>query len=307
MPPQLEIHHGRGPSPASIVRWVGMGVLALVAVVLAFQSYYTVQAGHVAVATLFGDVVEQPYGEGFHFPVNPLYEWHLYDAREKTHLESAEVPSQDQLSTQIDVSVQYRVNRVMAAHMLRDVGTAEQAKQVHLVPALRSLVREQGKTVKRAEDFFQEQTQARLQTAIFDGLQAYLAPKGIEVTAVLLRDIRLPPFILKAIEQKKEREQAVERQKAELDRFRYEQEQSVARAEAERRAAEEEAARRRVLAEAQAYEIRQINEAISDNPTYLQLQAIEALKAMSKDPAAKLYFIDSDSPNPVPLMHIGDR
>jgi hypothetical protein len=31
------------------------------------------------------------------------------------------------------------------------------------------------------------------------------------------------------------------------------------------------------------------------------------LKAMSKDPAAKLYFMDSNSPQPLPLMHLGER
>ncbi len=45
-----------------------------------------------------------------------------------------------------------------------------------------------------------------------------LEPKGIIVSAVLIRDITLPPFIVQAIEQKKEREQAVERERAELER-----------------------------------------------------------------------------------------
>ena len=50
-----------------------------------------------------------------------------------------------------------------------------------------------------------------------------------------------------------------------------------------------------------------INEAVSSNPAYLKLQALEALKQMAKDPAAKIYFLDSDSPQPLPLMHIGDK
>ena len=37
------------------------------------------------------------------------------------------------------------------------------------------------------------------------------------MTAVLIRDITLPPFIVEAIEKKKEREQAVERERAELE------------------------------------------------------------------------------------------
>jgi hypothetical protein len=31
------------------------------------------------------------------------------------------------------------------------------------------------------------------------------------------------------------------------------------------------------------------------------------LKAISKDPASKIYFLDGSSPSPLPLMHLGDR
>ncbi len=296
-----------GFSPGRYVMPTIVGVVVLALLVVVFNSYYSVPAGHVAVATLFGKIKQEPYQEGFHFPVNPLYEWHLYDGRQKTHSETAQVPTQDQLQTRIAVSVQYRVVKRQTPQILAETGTARDMVAVHLVPKLRSLLREQGKTIKRAEDFFQEQTQDRLQTGLLTGLKDYLGPKGIEVEAVLLRDIDLPAFITKAIESKKEREQAVERQKAELERFRYEQQEAVAFAEAERSAAEQKAATRRLLADAQAYEIRKITEAISDDPTYLQLQSLEALKAISKEPAAKIYFLNGDSPQPLPLMHLGER
>ncbi len=43
-----------------------------------------------------------------------------------------------------------------------------------------------------------------------------------------------------------------------------------------------------VIADAQAYEIEKINTAIGNNPNYVKLQALEALKAISKDPASKM-------------------
>ncbi len=210
------------------------GTVAVIAIVVVssliwFFFVKTVPPGRVGVATLFGSVVPEGYTQGIHVPVNPLYSWTMFDAREKTHLETANVPSQD-----------------------------------------------------------------------------YLQPKGITVTAVLIRDITLPPFIVEAIERKKEREQAVERERAELERVRTELQQQVARAEAGRQASEEEAARKRILADAQAYEITQINNAIAKNPAYIQLQSLEALKAISKDPASKMYFMDGSSPNPLPLLHLGD-
>lgn len=282
-------------------------IVIVIIVALGTMIFKSIPAGHVGVATFFGKVQENTYAEGLHFPINPLYKWTVYDARQKTHIEKATMPSQDQLTTNIDVSVQYRVNKDMAASILQDTGSAEQSVQVHLVPKLRSLLREQGKTVKRAEDFFLEQTQHLLQDSLTMGLKDFLHTKGLTVESVLIRDIRLPTFILKAIEAKKEREQEVEKQKAELERFKTEQEQLLVQAEATRLAAEEEAKQIELLADARAYEIKKINEATASNPAYIQLQALKALQAISKDPAAKIYFLNSDSPMPLPLMHMGDN
>lgn len=284
-----------------------IAVVVIGAIVLIGMNFYkTVPPGRVGVATLFGKVQPEGFAQGLHIPVNPLYKWTLFDAREKTHLETASVPSQDQLQTKLDVSVQYRIDGVMAPLILEGTGNEEAAVRVHLIPKLRSLLREQGKSIERAEDFFQEATQETLQTALTEGMKEFLAPKGISVTAVLIRDITLPPFIVEAIEKKKEREQAVERERAELERVRTELQQEVARAEAGREAATQEAERKKILADATAYEIAQINNAIAQNPAYIQLQSLEALKSISKDPASKMYFMDGDSAMPLPLMHLGD-
>ncbi len=285
---------------------VTIAVVVLLLAVVGSQFVKTVPEGQVGVATLFGNVQPDGYTQGLHFPINPLYRWTIFDARQKTHLETANVPSQDQLQTRLDVSVQYRIDINMAPDILVQTGDPASAVRVHLIPKLRSLLREQGKSVKRAEDLFIASTQETLQTGLTDGLTEYLAPYGIVVSAVLIRDITLPPFIVAAIEQKKEREQAVERERAELERVRTELQQQVARAKAGEEAAEAEAARKRILADATAYEITQINNAIANNPAYIQLQSLEALKAISKDPASKIYFMDGSSPSPLPLMHLGD-
>ena len=148
------------------------------------------------------------------------------------------MPSQDQLTTSVDVSIKFRINGADAPRMLQETGTFEDAVRVQIQPKLRSAVREQGKSIARAEDFFLQETQENLQTAIFETMREYLEPRGIICLDILIRDISLPPFITRAIESKKEREQEVEKQKAELERFRTEQQQKIAQAQAEREAAE---------------------------------------------------------------------
>ena len=284
-----------------------IGVLLVLMFWFGSSMYQKVPAGYVGVATLFGEVKKEPFEEGLHVPVNPFYEWYFYDVRQKSHLEEANVPSQDQLQTKIQVSVQFRLQGENAPKILQETGQAQDVLIVHIVPKLRSLMREQGKTIRRAEDSFLEETQQNMQTSLLEGLKDYLGSKGVSVEAVLIRDISLPPFIIKAIESKKEREQEVEKQKAELERFTTEQQQKVELAKAESEAAKEQALKKRLLADAQAYEIEKINTAIGDNPNYVKLQALEALKSISKDPASKIYFMDGNSPSPLPLMNIGSK
>jgi len=302
----FKFNHDTPEIPPGLIKLVPVILVLLIIGLGLYWSVRIVPAGHVGVATLFGSVIDEPYESGMHFPVNPMYSWRIYDVRQKTHQETAGVPSQDQLTTQIDVSVQYRLTASMAPSILKDTGTPEQTIQVHLVPRVRSLLREQGKSIERAEDFFQEQTQQMLQTNLESGLQTALADKGITIQDVLIRDITLPARLISQIEQKKEVEQQAERQKAELMRFETEQQQQVVAAQAARQAAEQEAEQRKLLADAQAYEITRINEAIAQNPAYIQLEALKALKEMSKDPASKLYFLNSDSPQPLPLMNMGE-
>lgn len=292
-------------SKSNITLIIGIIIVFLV-VMFGSRFVKTIPAGHAGVATLFGEIVDESYGSGLHFPVNPLYEWFLYDIREDTITERAQVPSQDQLQTTIDVSVRFSINESEVPTTYQQFGSKERIVEKQLVPALRSILREAGKTIPRAEDFFLEETQARIQTDLINSLRTDLEPKGLNIDRVLIRSIDLPPFIMRAIEAKKEREQEVEKQKAELERFRTEQQQKIAQAQAEREAAEEQAARVQVLADARAYEIRQLNDAIAQNPAYLQLQALDALKEISKNPSSKIYFLNGDSPEPLPLMNVGD-
>ena len=281
----------------------------VVVAILAFGSRFfkAVPAGHVSVATLFGKVVDRPYESGLHIPVNPLYNWYDYDIRSDTITETASVPSQDQLLTQMDVSVKFRVNAADTPNTLASYGDKDRLVLLQLIPSLRSALREAGKTIPRAEDFFLEETQNKLQNQLLADLQSSLSDKGLIIEEVPIRSIILPTAIMSGIEEKKKREQEVEKQKAELERFKTEQQQIVEQAMAERQAAEEEAERVRVLADAKAYEIQKLNEAIADNQAYIQLQALEALKEISKDPAAKVYFMDGQSPSPLPLLHMGDE
>jgi regulator of protease activity HflC (stomatin/prohibitin superfamily) len=283
-----------------------VAIAALLVLMFGQRFFHSVPKGHVGVADLFGEIQDESYPEGLNL-VNPLLSWTDLDARQDSfNITQLDMPTRDQLLSKVDLSIQWRIDQTRAAAIVRDTGDKERMVQVHLHPKARSLIRELGTKIERAEDLFKDEVRDSLAQALSAELAAYVADKGIIVESVLLRNINLPPVLAEAIGRKKEREQEVERQRAELERVKLEQEQQVAQAEASRRASEEDAKKFRILADAKAYEISTINKAASGNPAYIQLQSLEALKAMSKDPAAKLFFMNADSAAPLPLMNIGD-
>lgn len=253
-----------------------VGYLGITAAVIWLASLFllTVPAGHVKVATLFGKVQDATYSEGLHV-VNPLFDFTTFDLRQKTHKETAGIPAEDKLITNMDVSVQYRTIGVMTPDILRNTGSTDALIQVHLVPKLRSILREQGKGVETSQDFFREAVQRNLQSTLQQGLVEYLSPKGIEVEAVLIRDVILPKVIRDSITETKRREQEVLKQQAELERFATEQDQKVKQAESELRAAKLEALKIRELAEAEAYKIDAINKTLANSPNYIELKRVE--------------------------------
>lgn len=283
-----------------------IAIVALLVLMFGQRFFHSVPAGHVGVAILFGEVQDKPYPEGLNL-VNPLLSWVDMDVRQDSFkISQLEMPTRDQLLSRVDLSIQWRLDAAQAPFIYRDTGNKERIVAVHLKPAARSLIRELGTRIERAEDLFKDEVRQGLATGLEEGLREYIASKGIIIDSVLLRNINLPPVLAEAIGRKKEREQEVERERAQLELVKLEQEQGVAQSEANRRAAEEDSKRIRIIADAKAYEISAINKAASGNSAYIQLQSLETLQQMAKDPATKIYFMDSNSPRPLPLMNIGD-
>ncbi len=269
----LAFSQARGTKAAQIK---GLGAVGLVvsAILLVLSCIITVPAGHVKVATFFGKVQDDTYVEGLHF-VNPLLDFTTFDLRQKTHKERAGIPAEDKLITNMDVSVQYRTVGEMTPEILRNTGTTDALIHVHMIPKLRSILREQGKGVAMSQDFFRESIQRQLQDSLQVGLAEFLAPKGIQVETVLIRDVQLPTVIQQAITETKRREQEVLKQQAELERFATEQDQKVKQAESELKAAKLEAQKIKELADAEAYKIEVINKTLAKSPNYIELKRVE--------------------------------
>lgn len=255
-----------------IIKYIKWGAIAFALFIVGSCSLETVDSGHVKVGKMFGKVSDKALEEGLHL-VNPFMSWTAFDARQKSIKISAEVPSRDQLTTAFELSVQFRMKKEMAPFVLKETGTLENTINIHMIPRIRSLIREEGKGVKNAEDFFKDEIQRSLQKNLFERLHEAVSSKGLEIQAILIRDVNLPKFIRMAIEQKKQREQDAQKEVAELKRFKTEQEKKEASANADFNAEKIKAKSVKVAADAQAYANRKL--ASSLTPTLLENKRID--------------------------------
>ena len=229
--------------------------IVLIVLAILLNAYITVEPGHNKVANFFGKVQPEPYQEGFHI-VNPLLDFDSFDLRQLTQTwEKVQVPSQDKLKTSMDISVTFRLDGGRTPEILQETGDLDDVVIKHITPKVRSLLREAGKTVRQSQDFYLDSVQQHLQSYMEDGLKSYLEPKGVIVEAVLFRDITLPNVVTTAVVQTKERQEQLEREKAQLKIVEQQAQQQVKNAEAKEMAAISNANAKRTQADAEAYRI----------------------------------------------------
>lgn len=312
-------------NPKTKMKFIPMilgGIMVIVVLFFLISRFLTtIPAGHVGVGTLFGKVQSDIYTEGIHL-INPLVKITLFDARQKTHKETMGVPSSDQLITKFDLSIQYRLIKEQAPVMLKETGTPREVIDVHMMPLLRSLMREIGKSVPRAENFYEQTVQQRIQEELLAGL-SLLAQKGIKIEKLLIRDVTLPAIITNAVMRKKEAAQAAEKAKEELKKFKVEQARKEAQAEAEKRAALIQANKKKevmlinanaqleaarieaqailVRAKAEAAAKRKIIDAISLEG-YLKLESMAVLRDLQN--GNHLIIMDPNTTSPLPFLNL---
>ncbi len=248
-----------------------IGAILLAALVSA--AVEVVDTGHEAVGTIFGRVTGEALPAGIHV-VNPLKRWtHFSTLKQSTLFEGVQVPARDQQKAAMDISVQWRLSPGMTKTMRSETGTQEDVFRVHFLPNARSALRDAGRGTEKVEDFYDQTKIDEYRLDALEALRRDISAVGIEVIDVLVRDVSLPPIIAQAVEVKKQREQEVEKERAELERVRLEAQQQVAKAEADKEAAQLEADARKIRAEAEAFAVQRVNRELSaDYVSYIRAQ-----------------------------------
>lgn len=200
----------------------GVGLVLLV--ILLFASVVSVPTGHVGVLTLFGRVTGETLGEGMHV-INPLKSVQRLSIQTQSVKESANVPSNEGLILALDTSLLFHLDRSKAAEVYQKVGANYAEKIVE--PTLRAAIR--AATSAHTANALYTNARELVQQQIQEELIAQLAPRGVIIENVLLRDVQLPAMLKSSIEAKQQAEQdalrmsfILQKEKQEAERKRIE-------------------------------------------------------------------------------------
>jgi len=268
---------GGGGQGGGLLRLVGLGVAALLLVILFFSAVTKVGTGHVGVLTLFGKVQSgETLGEGIHL-INPMKTNNELSIQTQTLKESASVPSSEGLMMSLDTSLIYHLNPDRAAEVFQKIGSDYETVVVE--PTLRSAIREA--TASHTANALYTGEREMVAKQIYDQVTTQLNQRGLIVENVLLRDIQLPATLKASIEAKQQAEQ-----EALAMNFRLQKET-------------QEAQRKRI----EAAGVRDFQQIVAQGitPSLLEWKGIEATENLAKSPNSKVVVIGNNK-NGLPLI-----
>jgi prohibitin 1 len=206
--PNTTIHFDGGAHLPSLPNFRGMvrKILLLIACTFALVFFsscvVSIPTGNVGVLTLFGRVTGETLGEGIHV-INPLKAVEKLSIQTQSVKESANVPSNEGLILALDTSLLFHLDRTKAADVFQKVGSNYAEKIVE--PTLRAAIR--ASTSSHTANALYTNARELVQQQIQDQLTAELAPRGVIVENILLRDVQLPAMLKSSIEAKQQAEQ----------------------------------------------------------------------------------------------------
>ena len=182
--------------------------IAIIVAILIGNPISVIPAGHVGVKDFFGSVSPSILMPGVRF-VLPFTRVVKMSIKTQEVKETAEVPSKEGLTMDLEGSLLFRLDPAKAPEIYRTIGPNYQ--EIAVVPQVRSAIREitasyEAKVLYSAE-------REKISNETFQLFQKMTKDRGIIAEAVLLRKIGLPAIVANAIQEKLRREQEAEQMK----------------------------------------------------------------------------------------------
>ncbi|MBN8678186.1 MAG: prohibitin family protein [Chitinophagales bacterium] len=239
---------------------------------MGLSSCTVVRQGEFGVKRTFGKFSDNVYTSGLR-TYNPFTSTIIKVSGQTENLEvSLNIPSQEGLTIQSEVSILYKVIKKDAPNLLRSVGL--EYEETIILPVFRSAVADV--TSKYYAKDMHSGNRAVIENAIRDLMMKTLDQKGILIENVLLKSITLPKNLTKAIEDKLEAEQQAQRMEFVLQQER------------------QEAERKRIQATGERDANKIISEGLSEQ--VLQFKALDAWLKLSQSSNSKVIITNGTVP-----------
>jgi regulator of protease activity HflC (stomatin/prohibitin superfamily) len=234
-----------------------------------------VPPGNVGIVSFFGQVDENTLAPGVHL-VNPFNKVLNFSTRLKDVKENVDVTSQEGLSLNLDVSLEYKLDPQKAATVYKTIGTDETQL---VISRFRSTVR--AITANYPASAIYSTKRQEIAQKIDQQLTNEIPALGFIVEEALLRNVKMPDVLQAAIQNKLKVEQENQQMKFVLEKER------------------QEAERKRIEAQGIADSQKIISAGLTNQ--VLQLRAIEATEKLAQSNNSKIVIIGSEKGG-VPIL-----
>ncbi|MBL0889642.1 MAG: prohibitin family protein [Gemmatimonadaceae bacterium] len=258
--------------PRWVVRAAFRPIGVLLCTVPVFTACATIRQDEIGVKTRFGRIASGPLQPGAQFVLPGVNSVLRVPARVVNREVRLEMPSKEGLNVAAEVSILYRAKTENIRQILESSGTSYEEDVI--IPVFRSAAADVSARYM-AKDMHSG-TRTGIEQAIRSQMMETLGAKGFVVENVLLKSIRLPADLARAIEEKLEAEQRAEQMRFVLDREKQ---------EAERRTIEAQGIRDSWAIIAQGL-----------TPAIISYQSIEAFRELARSPNAKVIVTDGKAP-----------
>lgn len=264
-------------------RAAGCVVIAVVVLIvfLIGNPLTVIPAGHVGVKDLFGSVSPGILTSGVNL-VMPFTRVVKMSVQTQEMKEVADVPSKEGLILNLEVSLLFQLEPSKAVEIYKTVGRDYVGTIVE--PQFRSAIREITASYEAKALYSSERE--KIAGEILALFRRIAGERGIQVQAVLLRKIGLPPVVANAIQEKLRREQEAEQMKFVLQKE------------------EQEAQRKRI--EAQGIADFQKIVAAGISAQLLEWKGIEATEKLAASPNTKIVVIGNPKTG-LPIILSGEK
>ena len=170
------------------------------------QIFTIIPAGHTGVIDFLGYVSDNTLKPGVNI-VNPMANVEKMSIKTQELKELMNVPSQEGLSVELEISLLYKLDSERANEIYKTVGP--NYVEIILTPQFRSVVR--GVTARYEAKALYTASREKLAGEIVSELEKLVGPRGITVEQAALRQIKLPSRLTQSIEEKLQAEQESQR------------------------------------------------------------------------------------------------